>query len=305
MNRAPPPTYDAHFDLRRVGSAPLADSRWRTAARWLASEPLIHFFVLSALLWAVHAQLGAHSHFSRITITKAFTAQLAEHYRQQYGAPPSGSQLDALVDAAIAEEMAYRQAIKLGLDQGDEIVRRRLIQKYEFLQQDLATPRDPTLAEARDFYARYPQRYVLPERLTFTQVYFSPDRRGDAGARDAAAALAAALNVRGVTRAANEGDPYPGPSDFVDVTPVEIGRVFGHDGLSKDIVTLAVGHWSAPLRSGYGWHTVYVSDRDAGRRAEFEEVRDHVIQDFREAERNRRNSEAIAAMRNQFEVIRE
>jgi hypothetical protein len=283
----------------------LGGRRLFAVAQRLAQEPLLHFFILSAVLWAIHAHLQARPESSRITITQALTHQLAEHYRQQYGVPPSSRQLDALVESAITEEIAFRQAIKLGLDQGDEIVRRRLIQKFEFLQQDLATPRDPTPAEALEFYARHAERYVLPERLTFTHVYFSPDRRGDMGAKDAAAALAVALNLRGVTRAPDEGDPYPGPADFVGVTPEEITHVFGRDGLSQDIAEATTGHWTSPLRSGYGWHIVYVTRREPARRAAFDEMRDHVTEDFREAERSRRNAEASAELRSQFEVVRE
>ena len=305
MNRAQPPTCETAFTPQRVAKAPFPARRCWTAAKRLACEPLVHFFVLSAVLWSIHAHLQAPSQFSRITISKPLAAQLAEHYRQQYGASPSPRQLDALVDTAITEEISYRQAIKLGLDQGDEIVRRRLIQKYEFLQQDLATPRDPTEAEAKDFYLRHPERYVLPERFTFTHVYFSPDRRGDAGARDAAAALSASLNLRGVTRAPSEGDPYPGPADFVGVTPEEVARVFGRDGLSQEIGAVPIGHWSSPLRSGFGWHTVNVVAHDPSRRAEFDEVRSQVTEDFIQAARNQRNAEAIASMRSQFQVVRE
>ncbi len=300
-----PPCYDSALTSSLEAKTPAGVRRLFAVAQRFAHEPLLHFFVLSAVLWAIHAHGYARPESSRITITQAFTDQLAEHYRQQYGVAPSPRQLDALVDNAITEEIAFRQAIKLGLDQGDEIVRRRLIQKFEFLQQDLATPPDATPAEVSEFYFHHAERYVLPERLTFTHVYFSPDRRGDMGAKDAAAALAAALNLRGVTRAPDEGDPFPGPADFVRVTSEEIAHVFGRDGLSQDLAATTPSHWTSPLRSGYGWHIVYVTARDPGRRAAFDEVKDQVKEDFREAERARHNAEASAALRSQFEVTRQ
>ena len=305
MNPAAPHTSETAFEPRRIEEKASPLVRVRRAARRLAAEPLVHFFVLSAVLWGIHAHLQTRSQLSRITVSKALTTQLAEHYRQQYGASPTPRQLDALVDTALTEEMSYRQAIKLGLDQGDEIVRRRLIQKYEFLQQDLATPRDPTQAEMQDFYDHHLERYTVPERLTFTHVYFSPDRRGDVGARDAAATLATALSARGITRAANEGDPYPGPTDFVGVTAEEMARVFGRDGLSQEIGAVPIGHWSSPLRSGFGWHIVYVVERSPARQARLDEVRDRVTEDFLEAGRAQRKAEAIAVLRSQFEVVHE
>ena len=305
MNRSASSPGAADLNAGHAVNASLPAKRKWTAAKRLASEPLLHFVLLSALLWAFYVHVQPRSPLARITISKTLTSRLAKHYQQQYGAAPSPDQLAALVDTAITEEMSYREAIRLGLDQDDEIVRRRLIQKYEFLQQDLAAPRDPTPIEMNRFYAQHLERYMLPERLTFTHVYFSPDRRGDVGARDAAAALAATLNLKGLARAANEGDPYPGPADFAGVTPEEIARVFGREGLSEDISSAPVGHWSPPLRSGYGWHTVYVINRSPSRQAQFDEVRTQVKDDILEAERKRRNAEAIAAMRSQFEVIRE
>ena len=127
---------------------------------------------------------------------------MADGYRRQYGAPPSPQQLDALVDRSITEEMIYREAVQVGLDKDDEIVRRRLIQKYEFLQQDINTPTPPTDAQLVHFYAVHPELYRVPERLTFTHVYFSPDSRGASGARNAAASLSTTLNGGTSTRAA-------------------------------------------------------------------------------------------------------
>jgi peptidyl-prolyl cis-trans isomerase C len=305
MNPAAPHPSETGFEPRRIEVETLPPGRLRSALKRLAAEPLLHFFILSTVLWGIHAHLQARSQLSLITVSKALTAQLTEHYRQQYGASPTPRQLDALIDSAITEEMSYRQAIKLGLDQNDEIVRRRLIQKYEFLQQDLATPRDPTQAAAQDFYDHHLERYAVPERLTFTHVYFSPDRRGDVGARDAAATLATALSARGITRAANEGDTYPGPTDFVGVTAEEMARVFGRDGLSQEIGAAPIGHWSSPLRSGFGWHIVYVAERTPARQARLDEVRDRVTEDFLEVGRARRKAEASAVLRSQFEVVHE
>lgn len=305
MKQIATPAPEAMLASRCIDNEAVSAGGIWTAAKRVAGEPLVHFFVLGAMLWGIHAYLQTRSQASRIVVSKALTAQLAEHYRQEYGASPTAPQLDALVDTAITEEISYRQAIQLGLDQGDEIVRRRLIQKYEFLQQDLSTPRDPTQAEIQDFYDRHLERYVVPERFTFTHVYFSPDRRGDVGARDAAASLASALSVRGVTRAPNEGDVYPGPADFVGVTAEEMARAFGRDGLSQEIGAVPVGHWSSPLRSGFGWHIVYVGDRSAARQATLDEVRDRVTEDFLEAERARRKAQATAVIRSQFEVLRE
>jgi peptidyl-prolyl cis-trans isomerase C len=277
----------------------------RTVVCRVAREPLMHFMLLGAVLWIAYSTLNTPARLSRITITKAQSLQLAEHYRQQYGVAPSSRQLEALIDNAVTQEMSFREALRLGLDRDDEIVRRRLIQKFEFLQQDLSTPPQPTDSVLKAFYDRHPQLYLLPARQTFTHVYFSPDRRGDLGARNAAAALSTALNRQGINRAPDRGDSYPGPSDFVSLTQEEIGRVFGREGLSQEIGALPLGQWSLPLRSGFGWHIVFLQGREPAHQAPFDEVRGRVESDFLEAERLKRNAESVNKMRGEFEITRE
>ena len=282
-----------------------AASTLRRALRRAAREPFLHFLLLGAALFIVNHILEERARFTRITVTKNQVQGIAENYRLQYGALPSPQQLGALVDQFIREEVFYHEALKLGLDTDDEIIRRRLVQKYEFLQQDLATPTDPTDTQLLAWYQQNLQQYRSPEKITFTHVYFSTDTRGEAGAQQAAQQAAAALNVRGLTRAADQGDRFPGVLDFAAVSSDELARVFGREGLTQAIPTVALNRWSEPLRSGFGWHTVYVSARQPGRQLPFAAVRSEVLRDYTEAERERRNRETVAKLRSHFQIVRE
>jgi parvulin-like peptidyl-prolyl isomerase len=277
----------------------------RQALRRAAREPFLHFLLLGAALFIVNHLLEERARFTRITLTKNQAQGIAENYRLQYGGLPSPQQLDALVEQFIREEIFYHEALKLGLDTDDEIIRRRLVQKYEFLQQDLATPAEPTEAQLLAHYQQNLQQYRSPETVTFTHVYFSTDIRGDAGAQRAAEEAAAALNVQGLTRAADRGDRFPGVLDFSALSSDELARVFGREGLTRAISTVELNRWSEPLRSGFGWHTVYVSARQAGRQLPFAQVRGEVLRDYTEAERERRNRETVAKLRNHFQIVRE
>ena len=268
-------------------------------------EPIVHFVLLGGILFALNHTFEEHVRFSRITITEDQIDRMADNYRLQYGDFPSSSQLEALVDKYIDEEIFYREALKLGLDRKDEIVRRRLVQKYEFLQQDLSTPTDPTDAQLSDYYRQHLAQYQIPERVTFTQVYFSADHRGELGARTAAEALASSLNRRGITRAVEQGDRFAGPNDFTARSHQELMRVFGEEGLAHDIFGVERKRWSTPLRSGYGWHTVYVSAREPARQAAFAEVRDQLQRDCIESVRAQRNAQALASLRAQFTIERQ
>jgi peptidyl-prolyl cis-trans isomerase C len=268
-------------------------------------EPLVHFVLLGAILFSLNHALEERTRFNRVTVTKDQVDRLANNYRLQFGDFPSSSQLETLVNKYIDEEILYREALKLGLDREDEIVRRRLVQKYEFLRQDLSTSQGPTNAQLEDYHRRHLDQYRLPERVTFTQVYFSVDHRGDEGARRAAEALASSLNRRGITRAVDQGDRFPGPDDFTSLSQEELVRVFGEDGLAQDIFGVEPKRWSAPLRSGYGWHTLYVSLREPARRPAFAEVRDRVEQDCIESMRAQRNAQGLASLRAQFTIERQ
>ncbi|HEX4241575.1 MAG TPA: peptidylprolyl isomerase [Steroidobacteraceae bacterium] len=272
--------------------------------RRVLSEPLAHFVLLGAMLFALDRAVEEHARFSRIAITQDRIDRIADNYRRQFGDSPSSPQLQALVDKYIDEEILYREALKLGLDREDEIVRRRLVQKYEFLQQDLSAPQRPTDAELEDHYREHAARYRVPARVTFTQTYFSTDLRGDQGARRAAQALASRLNRRGITRAVEQGDRFPGPDDFTALSAEELLRVFGEGTLTRGIFDVQAGRWSAPLRSGYGWHTVYVTAREPDRQAAFAEVRDQVERDYIESMRTMRNARALASLRAQFTIER-
>jgi peptidyl-prolyl cis-trans isomerase C len=277
----------------------------RSFLRRAVREPFLHFLLLGAALFAVNEYLEERSKLTHIVITPDIVQGIAANYRLQYGAPPTGAQLDSLVDQYVREEVFYHQALKLGLDHDDEIIRRRLVQKYEFLQQDLALAQDPTRAQLESFYTQHQSDYRTPERVSFTQVYFSPDLRGEEGARAAAVRTAAALNVRGVTRAVDAGDRFPGPTDYAAASGEELSRVFGKEGLAAQVFGVAPNQWSQPIRSGLGWHVVLVSEQRPARLATFAQAEDTVRRDYLESERSRHNAQMYEKLRRRFVIVRE
>jgi peptidyl-prolyl cis-trans isomerase C len=279
--------------------------RWaRRSIRWIAREPFFQFVALGALLFAASEYLEARANFARIEISRAQVEGIRNNYRLQYGASPTAVQLDDLVDQFIKEEVFYHEALRLKLDQDDEIIRRRLVQKYEFLQQDLGTPKDPSEAELRAFYRLHTNNYKIPERMTFSHVFFSIDRSGDEAAKARALRALAALNQQRVTRAPDGGDSFPGAVDYAGATPTQVRRAFGASTLSEEVFKIAPGHWAGPLRSGFGWHLVYVTAHESADVATYEDVQDAVLRDYIEAERGIRNAEALAGLKKHFIIVR-
>jgi peptidyl-prolyl cis-trans isomerase C len=273
--------------------------------RAVLKEPFVHFLLLGALLFGVNQYLEARSKFTNITITPHVVNGIRENYRLQYGVEPTATQLESLVDAYVREEVFYHAALRLGLDKDDEIIRRRLVQKYEFVQQDLDLAQEPTEQELRAYFEAQSQRYQLPGKVSFTHVYFSPDGRGEEGARAEAARVAAALNKSRAVRAPEAGDQFPGPVDIAALSREELGRLFGKEGLASEVFALKTQQWSEPLRSGLGWHVVYVNAQQPPVAESFAAARETVRRDFLDALRAERNAQTYAKLRSDFVIVRE
>lgn len=251
----------------------------------LLREPLLHFAVLGALIFGLDALFGPRpgQDLPRVEISAAEINHLRTLWQRTWQRPPTPAELRGAVDARVREEILYRQALAMGLDKDDTVVRRRLVQKLEFLTEDLASDTQPGEQELDRYRAANADRYSEPARLGFSQIYFNPDRRGtpqaEAAARDALLVLNAGP---GSPPQAGEalGDPLLGLEfTYADVEMPEVARLFGQE-FAHAIAPLAPGSWQGPVRSGYGVHLVYVSARTPGRVLPLAEVGDAVRRDF-------------------------
>jgi hypothetical protein len=290
--------------IARSTRTPAGGWRLRRSISWIAREPFFQFLALGVLLFAVSEYLEARANFARIDITRVQVEGIKNNYRLQYGASPTAEQLNALVDQFIKEEVFYHEALRLKLDRDDEIIRRRLVQKYEFLQQDLGTPKDPSEADLHAFYQLHRKNYEIPERLTFSHVFFSVDRSNDDEARARAERVLAALNHH-ATRGPEYGDAFPGAFDFAGATPTQIRRAFGSSALSDEVFKIMPGHWAGPFRSGFGWHLVYVAEHEPTGIAGYEDAREAVRRDYVDAQRGTHNAEALENLKKHFVIVRE
>jgi len=268
----------------------------------LLREPLLHFLVAGAIIFAIAEAVEHHYSRYRIVVTPQQQLRIAESYRQQYGALPTPEQRDTLLRNFVKEEILYREALALGLDRDDEIVRRRLAQKFGFLQQDLAMLAEPAAAELERFYSENREVYAERERRAFTHVYFSPDNGGEDAARQKAVSELAALQVGG-ERAANRGDVFPGVNELPEIDADTAERLFGRSDLVSRIYSAPIGDWVGPYRSGYGWHIFRVSSRTPGRQLPYAEVEQRVRQDYQDSRRTTLNERALADVAAKYTVV--
>ncbi len=160
----------------------------------LSREPLLHFLLLGGALFGVYelapdARIGpAASKEIRLSLDEI--SQLTLLYQSQWRRLPTPQELQRLVENKVQQEILYREALAMGLDKDDEIVKRRMAQKMQFLAEDVAAAREPTTAELRIWFERNSANFAQPPRLSFRHLYFSPDRRGARTRDDAQQALA-------------------------------------------------------------------------------------------------------------------
>jgi peptidyl-prolyl cis-trans isomerase C len=276
--------------------------------RRLVSEPLVQFVCIGAVLFGAYRWLGpsqdAGESAKTVIVTRDDLRQLTVAWLAQGRPTPSPQQLRGLVDQKVALEILSREATALGLDKGDEVIRRRLAQKMEFLFEDVAAMREPANAELRSWYAENSQRFTLPARISFRHLYYAADRRG--APSEEAAKLKLASLVGGPADDSDtkiaEPDTFMMQDAYEDRTEEQLTRDFGPD-FAKAIFKIQAGSWGGPIQSGYGWHVVHVDGMVPSSAPTFEEVEMKVKDAFLEQQNKVLKQKAFAQMRARYEVI--
>jgi peptidyl-prolyl cis-trans isomerase C len=291
-------------DTIRLADPAIRETRLISALRRAVREPLLHFLVIGAAIFAAADLRGGSDDQHRIVLDKARVAQLSRTYAQQFGGAPTPAMLRTLIANDIDEEILYREGLAMGLDRGDEVIRRRVVQKVQFLEQDLGAPAAPGDAALLAFYETHPALYTAPARVSFTHIYFSPDRGGEAQAKARALATLSSLGTA-TTRAPEHGDAYPDLYDYSSIAPDDAARLFGTSEIAHAIFTAPLHHWAGPFRSGYGWHLIYVSAVEPSHLLTFAQARDAVRTDELADAQTARNDRNFTALKSRYTIVRE
>ena len=264
-------------------------------------EPLVHFLAIGLALFAVNGIINGPDEGpagESIVISEGRVNQIAESFLLLSGRPPTRDELAALVDDFVSEEVGYREAVAMGLDADDSIVRRRMRQKLEFLIEDGAASEEPTEVQLQQWLDANPDAYRLPERRAVRQVLASADRRGAAAATEAAALLA---KLKAGADPAKLGDSSMLPSAMPLTTQEGIASLFGADFASAAFTHTGEG-WFGPVASPFGQHLVLVMDVEPGRTVSLAEVREKVRSDWIEHRRNEARDKFHARMRQRYDI---
>ncbi len=264
-------------------------------------EPLLHFLIIGAMIFVLFSIVNKDEipvSDNKIVVTASDIERLSGNWSKKWNRPPTETEMKGLVDSYIKEEVYYREALALGLDQNDTILRRRLMQKMEFLSNDLAELNQPDETALNKYFLDNQETYELPARISFTHIYFSLDKRGAKVVEDAESVLSGLDALR----APEKGDNFMMPYDFVKETPFEVERLFGK-GFTEELFTLKTNTWLGPIESGYGFHLVRISEKIDSSIPELASVIDKVRTDLMFEQRKRMNKEIYERFKEQYEII--
>ena len=289
-----------------VAEAPKPAFKMAVLRRWLR-EPLLHFLVLGALLFAVYSyinrgRVGVESS-KQIVVSLDELRQMEIYFESQWHRPPTPQEFQAMVEDKIREDVLYREALAMGLDKDDTIVKRRMAQKMQFLAEDVAAAHEPSSAELKAWFDKNKDKFALPSRISFRHIYFLPDKRGKNAQEDAARALTRLAGQPVDSKAAESmGDRFMFQDYYGDRAPDAIAKEFGPP-FAVAVEKLKPGSWQGPVESGYGWHLVFVTTVIPGRIPAFEEIEPDVKTAWLAEQKRRAWEKAYAEMRGKYLVL--
>lgn len=272
----------------------------------LFTEPLIQFLIIGAGIYGAYALFGTPEEDFRdtrvIVDSNRINAFISE-WESRRNRPPTRQEIDGLIQSYIRDDVLYRQAVAMGLNEDDPITRRRMAQKLEFLTGDLAMMVPPEEGELEQYFEQNNEQYRQSDEITFTQVFFDPDIREDATLDDAAEVLVE-LQAAGVPDAQTleAGDPNMIQNYFQSANQLQVAKQMG-TRFADAVMELETGMWLGPVLSGYGVHLVYVYDHQEAPPAVFEEVKAQVLENWQLEKREQFNADFLENLKSRYTII--
>jgi len=266
----------------------------------LWKEPLVHFLLIGAVLFTVFElrQEEGNATPNQILVDAGQVQQLAARFERTRLRAPTEIELATLIEGHIREEVYYRQALTMGLDQNDPVLRQRMRQKLEFLLEDLTAEATPGDEQLTRFMQRHADRFREPPRLSFTQVYLNPDRHTDL----AADAMQILTRLNNGAPPETEGDRSLVEQQYALAAEHDITRVFG-ESFAQQMVLLEPGEWTGPIDSAYGGHLVRVSAKQEARFPVLAEIRNQVEREYMAERRQELKDITYRKLREGYEII--
>lgn len=269
----------------------------------LLREPLLHFLLIgTALFVAYDIQNKDFVENNRIVISETQIDRLITLWEKKRQRLPTQDELHGLIEQQIREEVMYREALAMGIDNNDSVVRRRLAQKVEFISADLAALAEPTETDLANYLAKNNKIFEQPANVNFVQVYISYDKHGDNVQAYANSLLKELTHDDSTVDIKTFGDSLMLDQQYEQLTEHDISRLFGK-GFANELFTLPVGSWQGPITSGIGLHLVRIDKKSESRLPELNTVREKVRTEWMAQQRRDMDKLFYQGLRQRYEVV--
>lgn len=268
-------------------------------------EPLFHFLLIGFALFigfrVINPESGARQDNNRIVITKDDLRQLQISWMAQWRRSPTQEELGGLLRKKVHEEVLFREAMALGLDKNDIIIKRRLAQKMEFLADDVSALPEPTANELKVWFENNSTRFITPGLISFHHLYFSIDKRGP-NTRNAASALLVKLNAGGSPKTEDAADTFMYKDFFAEQSKEQVAGIFGGK-FAESLFEIKPRIWQGPVESGLGWHLVFVESVVPSRVPSFEEIQATIKSYWIDEQRAEVKQKLFEEMAARYEIV--
>jgi hypothetical protein len=273
----------------------------------LFKQPLLHFVLVGLLLFLIYGFFGkneADIAKSEIYITKGQIDLMRTHWTRQLGRVPTNEEMQGLINDFIREEILMREAIAMGLDKDDIIIRRRLAQKMEFIAGDMLTVKEPDSAEIANYYENNKALFQEPGNISFYQIYFSVDKRAEEASQDLAIKTREELSKQELSQIdfMSYGDRTMLQTEFMDLSVENLKSEFGAGEIVEKIPLAELNQWEGPYRSSFGLHLIYVTARKPAYLAEIKAVTGRIKAKIIEERKMAMDSMFIAEIRSRYRI---
>ena len=273
----------------------------------LLKEPLLHFIAAGIVLFFVYGFFGQdvdESNAKTIQISKGQIDLMHAHWTRQLGRPPTDAELQGLIKDHIREEILMQEAIAIGLDKDDIIIRRRLAQKMEFVSGDMLTVEEPTESEIQSYYDNHKEEFLVPGKVSFLQVFF----RMHSSAEEKSISLAeetkrelSRLDVDDIDFS-NFGDRTMIQTEFIGLSEAQLSSEFGDTEIVEKVAEAEPNQWNGPFISNFGLHLVYVLDRDSAYTPALGEVAEKIKNRLIDERKELQDQKFMAELRSRYTI---
>ena len=252
---------------------------------------LFIFFIIGICIYLIDIGLNSNED-KNIYISDQEIVSLVNAWKSQVGREPTDDEISRIINNLVQEEILYREALRLGLEREDKIIKRRLAQKITFLKQE-SILKDFSQKEITDFYMANKEKYYVPDLYTFTHKFFSSNSNAKERAQN---------HLNNINDSYENSDPFFFGKNFAETSSVEINSNFGSN-FSLYFKNSPINLWVGPYKSSFGYHNLYITDYTPGFHPNLDDIYDQVMVDLNQLKRDSVISDFIKEVGSEYSVI--